>query len=253
MTSAWTAVGSIATVIALVVGTYSTIGVLAHEELTERATFDAAAIDRIDIRGDHGSIRVEGGDVEEVAVVADIDHGLRRTGHRIEVEGSTLVVRASCPRLTTWCRVDHRLVVPTDVAVHAGMQRGTITVRDVDGAVTVDGADGPVQLDRLGGDVRGGTRNGPVEATGLRSDVVDLRTRNGEVSLAFADAPTSVEARSRNGRVEVVVPAGPDAYDVRLDTRHGDTDIGVRTDPASDRSVTAETRNGSVTVRYPTG
>ena len=49
------------------------------------------------------------------------------------------------------------------------------------------------------------------------------------------------------------MPDDDDAYRVDVRHRHGSTDIGVRTDPASDRSITAHTDNGSVTVRYPTG
>jgi DUF4097 and DUF4098 domain-containing protein YvlB len=83
--------------------------------------------------------------------------------------------------------------------------------------------------------------------------VVAADSDNGRVSLAFASAPTTVTATSDNGRVEVVVPDTADTYRVDAQTDTGSTDVGVRTDPTSDRSITAETDNGSVSVRYPSG
>ena len=51
----------------------------------------------------------------------------------------------------------------------------------------------------------------------------------------------------------MVVPDTPDTYRVEVDTDNGSTDVGVRTDPDSDRSIRAETNNGSVSVHYPAG
>jgi hypothetical protein len=253
MERAWLAVGSVVTVAALVWGSFSIVGLLAHEEVTERAAFDPAGIERIDMSNDNGSIEVQADDVAEITLVAEIDHGLRRTGHRADVQGSTLVVRGSCPHWSTWCEVDYRLVVPADLDVVADMDNGRITLRDLAGDVEVRGDNGPIELDRITGDVRARTSNGSVDGTGLRSDRATARSSNGRVTLSFARPPTSVQADTSNGPVEVVVPDGPETYHVRADTDHGATDVDVRTDPGSDRSIDAETSNGSVTVRYASG
>ena len=252
MERAWLAIGSVVTVAALAWGSYSIIGLLAHEEVTERAAFDPAGIDRIDIGNDDGSIEIQADDVDEISLVAEISHGLRRTGHRAEVQGSTLVVRGSCPHWTTWCEVDYRLVVPSDLDVVVDIDNGRLTLRDLEGDVEVRADNGPIDLERITGDVRARTSNGRVDAAGLRSDRATASSSNGGVTLAFAQPPTSVRASTSNGSVEVVVPDGPERYQVRADTDHGATDVDVRTDPASDRSIDAETSNGSVTVRYAT-
>ena len=99
---------------------------------------------------------------------------------------------------------------------------------------------------RLGAD-------GSVIGTGLRSAAVDADSDNGSVRLTFAEPPRNVEATTDNGSVEVVVPDDDTTYLVDIDSQHGSTDIGVRTDPDSDRLVRGRTQNGNVTVRYPTG
>ena len=56
-------------------------------------------------------------------------------------------------------------------------------------------------------------------------------------------------ATSDNGRVEVVVPDDGTAYRVDLRSDNGSETIEVPTDPASTRSITVRTDNGSVTAR----
>jgi hypothetical protein len=253
MRRAWIIVGSLITVVALGFATLNFIGVLAHEELIETADFDAAGLTAVDVAVENGSVEIVGGDGDEVRLVAEISHGLRRTGHRAEVEGSTLVVRSSCPVLSTWCSVDYRLEVPADLAVTARSDNGRLAIRDVDGPVAVDSDNGSIELTRLSGSVTGSTDNGSLVASGLRSGNVTADSDNGRVSLAFAAAPDDVEATTDNGSVEVVVPDDATTYLVDIDSQHGSTDIGVRTDPDSERLIRGRTQNGNVTVRYPTG
>ena len=253
MQRAWIAIGSLATVVALGFGTFSVIGVLAHEEVTETATFDGADITAIDVDAENGSVEIIGGEGDEIRLVAEISHGLRPTSHRAEVEGSTLVVRSSCPFFDTWCHVDYQLEVPADVAVTANVDNGHVTVRDVTGDVDVDGDNGSVELARLTGSLDASTDNGSVVATGLRSAAVRADSDNGRVSLSFAEPPENVQATSNNGSVEIVLPEGDESYHVEADTHHGSTDVAVRTDPDSDRLIVGRTSNGSVTVRYPSG
>jgi len=254
MRTVWLVIGSIVTVVALAFGTYQVVGLVAREEVTERASFPAAGVARVDLRNDNGSMEIVGGDVDEIELVAEISHGLRRTSHRAEVEGDTLVVRGACPSFTTWwCEVDYRLVVPRAIEVVAHMDNGALTITDVDGAVRVDGDNSPIDLVRLTGPIEATTDNGSVEGIALRSPSVTVDSDNGRVDLTFVEPPMSVRATTDNGSVEVVLPEGPEEYRVDVQTDNGRTNVGVRTDPTSDRVVDAETDNGSVTVRYPTG
>lgn len=253
MNRLWIVLGSAGAAVALGAGTFNVVGLLAHEEVIERATFDATGVHGVDIRVENGSVEVVGTGGDEIRLVADISHGLRRTSNEAMLEGDTLVVRSSCPLFTKWCEADYRLEVPVGLDLAASVNNGRLVVRDIEGTVEVDGDNGSVELSRLGGNISASTDNGSVVASGLRSAVVQADSDNGRVSLTFAEAPTTVTATTDNGGVEVVLPEGPDTYRVEAHSRHGSTDVGVRTDPSSDRLVTGRTSNGNVTVRYLSG
>jgi hypothetical protein len=253
MKRAWIVVGSILTVGVIGFSTANAVSLLAHDEDVETSTFAAGDVTELDIDASNGSIEIVGDDVERITVVAEISHGLRPTRHRAEVEGSTLVVRSSCTWIPIWCGVDYHVTVPADLLITASADNGRLTVRDITGDVTADSDNGSVELVRLSGVVRASSDNGRVTGTGLRSPSIEADTDNGRVSLTFAESPTTVIATSDNGRVEVVVPDTTDTYLVEAQTDNGSTDVGVRTDPESDRTILAATDNGSVTVRYPAG
>ncbi|MEJ7583757.1 MAG: hypothetical protein WKF43_06615 [Acidimicrobiales bacterium] len=250
----WLLVGSFLTVAALGFATFNVVSVMAHEEMTVDATFPAAGLSSVRLDTESGRVEIVGDDVEEITLVAEISHGIRRTGHEATVDGDTLVVRSDCPTLpTVWCRVAYRLVVPGDLASDVHTDDGRLILRDLRGDVRADGDSGSVVLARLSGDVDASTDDGSVRATGLGGATVAARSTHGAVRLSFADAPTAVTARTSDGAVEVVVPDDDATYRVDVDNFVGSTDTAIRIDPGSDRSITATTDNGSVTVRYPTG
>jgi len=252
----WIIVGSVVTVAALGFGTYNIVNLIAHEEITERETFAAGDLAGVRLHNDNGSVEIVGDDVDEISLVAEVSHGLRRTVTEAAVEGDTLVVDMDCPTgIPVWCSVDYRLVVPTDLDVDVHNGNGHLTLRDLEGDVTAEGDNGGIELARLSGDVDVETRNGSLRADGLRVDTVHARSRNGSVRLSFAEAPTTVTARTSNGSVEVIVPDDEATYRVDAEVRGfgGSADAAVRTDPSSERSITAATNHGSVRVHYPTG
>ncbi len=252
MRRAWRVVGGLAVVVALVGGTYTAVNLLAHDEITRTSTVDAAGLRAVAVDSDNGRVDVVGTDADEVRVVADISSGLRRTRSDVLVRDGTLLVRGDCPRgWTIRCRVDYRLEVPRRLGVQVDNGNGRLALEGVDGDVTVDNSNGRVEVARLRGALRVRTSNGSVTATALASADVSAESQNGRVHLAFDAAPRVVQAVTQNGGVEVVVPQDEVGYRVDVDTANGATDTSVRTDPASERSIVAETRNGSVVVRYP--
>jgi hypothetical protein len=249
----WLGIGSILTVAAVGFGTVQAVSALAHDEHTETDTFAADGIEVLDVENDGGSVEVSGGDVDEITVISEVSDGLFASSRRVEVAGSTLVVRASCPQLSTWCQVDHRIVVPRDLDAVFRVDNGRLTVRDLNGDLEADGDNGRIELVRLSGNVVAATDNGRLTASGMRSANVRVDSDNGSVSVTFAEPPTAVRATTDNGSVEVIVPDTETTYRVDVSTDHGSSDVGIRIDPESDRSIVAETDNGSVTVRYPSG
>ena len=252
----WTVLGSLITVLALGASTYALVNAVAHEEVTETARFAAADVTALDIDNEHGSVEVIGDPrSEDIRVESRIDHGLRRTSVTAEVVDGRLVVDTDCPGFTsTWCRVDYQLSVPSDLTADIETQNGRVAVRDLDGSVTAHSSNGRIELARIGGEVEATTSNGAVTARALRSSDVLADTSNGRIELAFASAPSEVLAETSNGAIEIVVPDDDRVYRLDVDTTFtGSTDTAVRTDPTSDRLISAETSNGTVTVRYPTG
>jgi hypothetical protein len=252
----WMIVGSILTVGALAFGTYGIVNHVAHEEVTERESFSADGVTQLRLHNENGRVEVVGDDVDEISLVAEVSHGLRRTVTHADIDGDALVVDMDCPTgIPVWCSVDYRLVVPRDLEVDVRNENGRLTLRDLDGDVTAHGDNGSIELARLSGQVDVETEDGSVRAGGLTAAEVHGRSRHGSVRLTFAEAPTTVTARTSDGSVEVVVPDDDATYRVEAHVRGfgGDADAAVRTDPGSDRFITATTHHGSVTVRYPTG
>ena len=116
-------------------------------------------------------------------------------------------------------------------------------------AVDVNADNGSVELASVSGPLDVSTDNGRVEGVDLGSSTVTADSDNGRVALEFSVAPMTVVATTENGSVEVVVPDDGTAYRLSLDTDNGSTNPDVPTDPASDRSITLRTDNGSVTAR----
>lgn len=250
----WIAIGSVTTVFTLALATFLVISVIAHEEVTEIDTFAASDVTALDLHGENSTIEVVGRDVGEIRVVSHIDHGLRRTATTTEIRDGTLVVDNDCPSgPPVHCRVDYEIVVPHDLPVALESDNGTVHARDLRAGLVARTDNGSIEVVRISGRTELRSRNGSVVGRGLRSPETEARTSNGRVELSFSDAPQTVGAHSANGSIEVIVPDDDTTYQVHADTANGSTDTPVRLDPGADRVITAETRNGSVTVRYPTG
>jgi hypothetical protein len=128
--------------------------------------------------------------------------------------------------------------------------------------VEVSNVHGFLDLESDGGsvEVRGGESDsvrldsggGSIEVTGLSAASIEANADGGGVLLDLAGAPISVIASSNGGDVEIVLPDTTDAYRVDVTSNGGSTSADVRTDPASDRTITASSNGGDVVVRYRT-
>lgn len=249
----WLIAGSVLTLGVLALFTVNVVSLLAHEVVTEVTRVPAAEIHLLDVRNADGKVEVVGGQVDEITVTAKVSHGLRPTRYRVEVDAGVLVVRSSCPFLSTWCGVDQRITVPADLPIQASSDNGRIMLEDLTGPVTASADNGSLELTRLSGDLNVSSDNGKVDGSGLGSQMVVASSDNGLVRLEFSEPPRNVTAGSSNGQVDIVIPDTPVAYRVVAESSNGDTDVGVRTDPSSERTIVATSSNGRVKVRYPTG
>jgi hypothetical protein len=247
----WVGFGSVLLLAAVVWGTFTVIDVLAHEQHTESIVVPAAALTRLSVENDSGSVRIVGTDADEVSVEAEVSVGLRDTGFSHEVVDSTLELRGTCPLIgSMWCRVTYRIEMPRGLDVEVDTDNDRVDVRNVDGAVVVDSDNGRVELANVGGTVEVHGNNGRIVGRGLSSRVVDVSTNNGAIELEFVAAPDRLHANGDNGSIDIAVPQIDEGYSVIADSDNGDRAIDVDDNPDSPHVIAVETDNGGITVRY---
>jgi DUF4097 and DUF4098 domain-containing protein YvlB len=201
--------------------------------LTERRnSYDVSGnITRLVLTGTEGKVRVHTGD-GPVTVAEKISFTRQEPTTKHRVEGSTLYVDVDgCGKTARRdrCDVSFDIRLPGSTAVEVTLVAGAVDVRD------------------LSGDLKVETTAGAIEASGLRSQNVDVRTEAGEVTLTHQVAPAQTSARTRAGTVTVRLP-GSDSYAVDATTDAGRKVVSVSVDPASAHRVTALTDAGDVTV-----
>ncbi|MCU1359548.1 MAG: putative lipoprotein, partial [Ilumatobacteraceae bacterium] len=232
-------------------GTFNIVDLVAHEMETRVVTFDAAGISVLDVSDDAGSVTIQSADVDQITVRARIGHGLRRSGSSVEVQGDRLVVRGSCPVIgSQWCDVRYTIEVPADVDVVVDGDSDRITVTGMTGTVQLHSDNGSIHASRLSGDLQLSADNGSIHGTELTSRSVHADSDNGSIELQLTTPPQTIDVTTDNGNIVVELPSGNEVYAVDISSDNGSTDNGLRTDPASDRTVVATTDNGDVTLRY---
>jgi hypothetical protein len=233
--TAWLVTGAIVAAATIVFGTFSLVSLLAHERSVETQAV-AGDIARVEVRLDAGTVRVVAGPEGQATVVSHVSEGLRSPERSVSLDGNALLVDGRCSAvLNTWCGLDVELSVPADADVLVRASAGGVRVEDLRGDLDLVSSAGRVRGLRLG------------------SERAVARSSAGSVTLEYVDAPTSVEASSSAGSVSVVVPRSELAYRVEAASSAGSTQVDVRTNPASDRTITVRSSAGSVTVRYPDG
>lgn len=245
----WMIFGSILVLATIAFGVANIVSLLAHEEHREHATFPSAGIALVDVENETGSVHIEPTDAATIDIDVDVSEGLGATDVSWEVVGTTLEVRGSCSwYISQWCGSTYVIRVPADVAVRVHTDGGRIVASGREGPVTADSSNGTVELSDISGDVDVRASNGRIDARSLRSASVRASADNGRIGLSFDEAPTVVDARADNGRVDIALPAGSGPYAVDTSADNGSETVDVATDPASARSITAHSDNGSVTI-----
>jgi len=199
-------------------------------ERTTTVADPGLAVLEVDI--DAGTVDViRGGD--EVEIVREVAGSWRPPEAASDRVGDRLRLTGSCRPsfLQTECYTNYTVTVPDDVE---------LVLSSSTGEILVDGGTG---------DVTATTSAGRIDLTGMEADVVRASSSVGEVALAFAEPPTSVDASTSTGRVEVVVPDDATRYAVDATSSVGDASVAVPRDPESPRRITARTSVGEVVVR----
>lgn len=248
----WLALGSVLAVASLAFGTHQTIGLLAHEEHTERATIPGGSLRSLVVRSEAGWVDVRGADRSDIAITARVSDGLRPTVFTREVVGDQLEIGVHCrtPMGTPWCGVTLHIEVPRRLLLDLRTDSGRIAVSGMRSAVRLESDNGRLELDDVAGPLHLRASNGSIDARRLGDGRVDAASDNGSVRIELAVPAVAVSARSDNGSVAVAVPRGHERYRVTAESDQGSRENLVVSDPASNRTITATSGNGSVSVRY---
>jgi hypothetical protein len=202
--------------------------------------------DRLTMDNDRGDVLLLPSRDGLVHVLAESQHGISEPRVSAESTAGGVVLGASCDSdLAVECTVDFTVQVPAafDVQVRTG---GEVSASDLAGAVDVNALSGDVRLDDLSGPVSVSSLSGRVDANGLRSDTVRVMAQAGDVEVAMAGVPTSMQVLAEGGDVDIAVP-GTEEYRIEA-AAGGSTQLGVAEDVQSPHSIRATSRTGDVRV-----
>jgi DUF4097 and DUF4098 domain-containing protein YvlB len=183
------------------------------------------SVQRLNLRSKDGAIEVRGGD-GPVRVTETVTYRGSNPSTSHTVEDGTLNLRnEDCGD----CSVSYLVQVPAGTAVDVQTSAGKVSLSGLTGDVTVD------------------TSAGEIDGTGLRSAHTSAHGRAGKITLGYDAAPSTVDARTSAGEVDISLPGGG-PYAVDASTTAGSTRIGVPTDPAASRRITAHTTAGEIVI-----
>lgn len=247
--------------------TWSMVDVATNETVRTTETFPTAT--GVVLDNGAGGIEVVGDRVEGVVVEVARRQGIRDADVSTALDDQgRLVISSDCPDpISVVCRVEATVHVPAGTPVTGG---GSASVRITDvggrvdldtssGSVSVTGAEGSVRVRTSHGrvsvfdsdaDVHVRTSNGAIDLDGVTAGTVDAVTSNGRIRLGFSNAPDRITATSSNGRVSILLPADAPPYAVSATTSAGSSDTDIRTDPEADRTISATTSNGRISIGY---
>jgi hypothetical protein len=182
------------------------------------------------VNADAASVNVTAQDSASAISVTEETRGAATTK---EVSGANAVLTARCPSGVNFgdsCRVVYTVTMPAKVAL------------DIQGAAGDIVLTGPLVKATVN------TAAARIAGTGLGAGTFQATTNAGQIDLAFAAAPTSVDVKSTAGAVTLTVPGG-EKYNVSVDTTIGGQQVGVDKDSSSSHRLNVETTVGSVTIK----
>ncbi|MET1051902.1 MAG: DUF4097 family beta strand repeat-containing protein [Mycetocola sp.] len=238
-------------ILALIIGgSVAAVNVLRGTSVNENAQADAGSLVTIDMP--NAAIVVSPGSGDQVTVT--MRGSYTGTPPRLDVtaSGDETEVSGGCPDgwfFVNRCQVRVEVALPADVDVTVRGQNGAIIADELRGDLDLATTNGAIEVEESSGALVLHTTNGRVELDDSRSAEVQAQTTNGTVELSFAAAPEEVTATSTNGQIRIEVPDDGTEYFVDANTTNGNVDTeDVPGDRRANRTITANTTNGAVTI-----
>lgn len=264
-----TPVRRIAVVVAILIVAQATLGLISVMSRTTTVTHKTFAVESSVLTVDTEStdVEVRAGDVEDVELTRTVDAGLMSPVTTETSDADGIHLSADCR--TSWivgmCDVDYLLVVPRDMRVNieagsgdvkvdgvsadvtVSVGSGSIELSDLTGTVDAETSSGDIDLARITGDLTAVTSSGSINADRIDSDEVDASASSGDVSLTFANAPSTVDVQTGSGDISIEVPNDGNAYKIDAENSEDNT-IDVPIDSNSDRVISAVVGSGDISI-----
>jgi DUF4097 and DUF4098 domain-containing protein YvlB len=213
------------------------VGLWAVAELTSETevvtqTVAADGVDRIVVNGEAGNITVTVEDRSDIEVTSELRSSLwSEVDYQVDMSDDTLTVVSECENaFVSNCSASHTIRVPADAVDELDL---TTTA----GSIAVTGSSAEVDARTTAGDI---------ELLDHSGEDAALRTTAGGITVDANVAPRSLSAETTAGSIVITVP--DEVYAVDTDTTAGGVEVGVRTDPNADRTITASTTAGEITI-----
>jgi hypothetical protein len=223
--------GAVVIAIATLGGLVFAANTLFDRTKTEHFTI-AQTVGTVIVTADGGDISVVAADTPRVTVRETMHWLIHEPSPETSVSDGVLRLEDTCGHrcFAVRCETDYRIEVPRGVAVELHADAGDVQVSGVNGALVLE------------------TDAGDIQGTALGAAEVRASADAGDVELAFATAPMSVDARTSAGDVDIELPAAEYAVDADADA--GDASVrGIVRYDRSAHKVSAHADAGDVTIR----
>lgn len=251
----WLVLGSIVTAAMIASATLQIVELVGQDTVEVEREFASATVDRLLVEIESGSVEVRGTDAATATVTGTVRSGLSTATHEEVVSDGRLLVRVDCPSvlLSGRCDADLLIEIPHHVTVVVRSTNTSVALSDLRGRVDARTSDSGLRAERIDttAPVDLVSSNSDIKATAMATPRLSLRTSNSSVTAELVVEPSHLRVRSSNGSADVVIPDTDAAYDVTLETSNGEQQVGVRTDPTSERHIDVRTSNGDARVSYP--
>ncbi|MGX9919573.1 DUF4097 family beta strand repeat-containing protein [Streptomyces sp. NPDC002248] len=206
---------------------------------------------RLTVDVDDAALDVVAADVEKIEVTRRLaGHVVLGEGPKASwaLDGDRLRLRASCSGLLTDCDARYEVKVPRALALSVRGRDGAVRVSGFRTAVEARVEDASLRVRDVSGPLDVRSTDGSVDARGIGSRTVRMRSADGSLHLVARTAPALVDTDSRDGSTTLELP-GSVAYDVRTEVGDGSTRVSVDRTEDGAHKVRAHSADGSVTIR----
>jgi DUF4097 and DUF4098 domain-containing protein YvlB len=264
----WLVLGAVLAVTFTLVAGFQLVGLTVGTVNKDEHHVLSGNVKEVRIDGAFSDLELAPSDGDQVVVDSHAEGSLWMPKVRTRIDGDRVSVSGNCHFVVLGsCGARFVIHVPAGMPVTVSTGSGDVHASGLSGPVSLDVSSGDMELhgltggttaqvqsgdivaDALSGRVSLRASSGDISAGELRSREVTARSTSGDVSVDVAVAPDRVDASASSGDVAVAVPRGV-SYDATVDTSSGDHALGVASDPASDRRVSAVTSSGDATIVY---